>query len=139
VTGYGAIMIKLSWIMQIIITLSYLLISYLIILDKGNHLNLTSILILIVFAITYLCKIPLVTAIYYSSKKIWSFVFVLALLIICYSEFEAYITYIEMVNYERHQIEERDNFLFVRAMVIAFFVVIIPPTTALIGLRLKNK
>ena len=69
----------------------------------------------------------------------FSFVFVLALLIVCYSEFETYITYIEMVNYERHQIEERDNFLFVRAMVIAFFVVIIPPTTALFGLRLKNK
>ena len=136
-TGYGVIMIKLSWIMQIIITFSYLLISYLIILDKGYHL--TSILIFIVFAITYLCKIPLVTAIYYSSKKIWRFVFVLALLIICYSEFETYITYIEMINYERNQIEETNNFLFVRALVIAFFVVIIPPTTALIGLRLKNK
>ena len=72
-----------------------------------------------------------------SNKKIISTF--LVLLIICVSEFEYLITLIEMVNQERQQLEGRNTFLFGRGIVMAFFVVVIPPIIALVGNIIKNK
>ena len=98
---------------------------------------------MIAITISELCKIPLVTAIYYSAKKIWRTIFVLILLTICFSELETLITLIEMANQERYNVnnsrDPRETFLFIRAIIIAFIVVIISPIITLIGLRLKEK
>ena len=132
-------MIILAWIIQILITIILSATTLIIFLSKDQNSTAIILLITIIAAGIYLCKIPLITAIYYSAKKIWRFIFILVLLIICVSEFEYLITLIEMVNQERQQLEGRNTFLFGRAIVMAFFVVVIPPIIALVGNIIKNK
>jgi hypothetical protein len=136
-------MIILAWIIQIIITITLSSTLFIIYISNDKQYTLLIVFTMIAITISELCKIPLVTAIYYSAKKIWRTIFVLVLLTICFSELETLITLLEMANQERYNEnnsrDPRETFLFIRAIIIAFIVVIISPIITLIGLRLKEK
>ena len=135
-------MIILAWIIQILITIissASILITFL-----PEHQNSTTIILLItiIAAGVYLCKIPLVSAIYHSKKKMWQIIFLIALIIICVSEFETNITLLEMAYGERRMsIDNNEKFemLHLRNLIIIFVAILSAPVISFIGYRLKNK
>ena len=133
-------MIILAWIIQILITVissASILITFL-----PEYRNSTTIILLItiIAAGVYLCKIPLVSAIYHSKKKMWQIIFLIALIVICISEFETYITLQEMAFNERiGNNKQKIEMFWLRNGIITFVAILAAPIISFIGYRLKNK
>ena len=135
-------MIILAWIIQILITIissASILITFL-----PEYRNSTTIILLItiIAAGVYFCKIPLVSAIYHSKKRMWQIIFLIALVVICISEFETYITLLERAYGERGlSIDNNEKFemLHLRNLIIIFVAILAAPIISFIGYRLKNK
>ena len=69
-------------------------------------------------------------------------IFLIALIIICVSEFETNITLLEMVYGERRMsIDNNEKFemLHLRNLIIIFVAILSAPVISFIGYRLKNK
>ena len=135
-------MIILAWIVQILITIISSAIIFLTFLPEYRNSITIILLITIVAAGVCLCKIPLVSAIYHSKKKMWQIIFLIALIIICVSEFETNITLLEMVYGERRMSidnNEKLEMLHLRNLIIIFVAILSAPVISFIGYRLKNK
>ena len=135
-------MIILAWIVQILITIISSAIIFLTFLSEYRNSITIILLITIVAAGVCLCKIPLVSAIYHSKKRMWQIIFLIALVVICISEFETYITLLEMGYGERRMSidnNEKLEMLHLRNLIIIFVAILSAPVISFIGYRLKNK
>ena len=128
-------MIILAWIVQIIITIlssiSIFVFFVLPSIDPAKTPDNLSLILLVtfIFAVAELCKIPLVSVIYYSKKNIRQAIFLLILLMICISEFETFLQIIEISFGERN----------IRSIIVVLIAILASPVISLIGYRLKNK
>ena len=135
-------MIILAWIVQILITIISSAIIFLTFLTEYRNSITIILLITIVAAGVCLCKIPLVSAIYHSKKRMWQIIFLIALVVICISEFETYITLLEMGYGERRMsIDNNEKFemLHLRNLIIIFVAILAAPIISFIGYKLKSK
>ena len=147
-------MLRIAYIIQIVVSLIYFFIGCIFLLDNNAYdlfpmvnINIDNTifgLLFIVLAVLCFCKIPLTTAMYYSAIFRWRILFIIALILVCYVEFETIVTGMELGLRERFynlylENKSRHDYLWTRNIIICFIVVTASPIFAFIGSMLSDK
>ena len=149
-------MLRIAYIIQIVVSLIYFFIGCIFLLDNNaydlfpmvniNNNNTIFGLLFIVLAVFCFCKIPLITVMYYSARARFRLriLFIIALILVCYMEFDTVMQGMELGLRERFynlylENKSRHDYLWTRNIIICFIVVTASPIFAFIGFMLSDK